>query len=492
MSTKLLQWFKNNGAILLILSGFQMIPILYSIVTGEAMKIINGHLWSFMFTILIGAAFVFIGRKTQMNARKPIGMVTAASALVLIVLSGAMTYVLTVGTSPIDAFFESASGFTTTGMSVFTDIGEMPRSLLLWRSMTQWIGGLFALVFFIMVTFRNEDQLWRGYSTVLNNVKLPRHISNIYKGIVIFAGLFSVFTILQTIILTLSGVPFFDAVTHSMNTISTGGFSNFDEGGLGFLRGDNLLVDYTTVVFMFLGGMSYFFHARYVLGDVQGALKSTTFYNYIKLILMVFVAFMVMTYLGGNLSRDSFFNTLFMSVSAVSTTGYGLKAFDLSNFTSGMVIVLIPIMIIGGSMGSPAGGIKVNRITLVIRMLRSEFNKLIAPKQAVIPVQYDMKIVDRDLLVRISVLITAWLGTLFIGTLILSLVTQLELSDLIVVATSAVGNSGVLPITFEALSEIGVFGKLTLSAMMIAGRVEIIPILLLFNYKIFSKRGGAI
>ncbi len=491
MSTKLLQWFKNNGAILLILSAFHIIPILYSIVTGETMKIINGHLWSFLITILVGSIFYFIGRKAQMNARRPIGMVTAASALVLLVICGAMTYVLTMETSIVDALFESASGFTTTGISIFKQVPEMPRSLLLWRSMTQWMGGLFALVFFIMITFRNEDQLWRGYSTVLNHVKLPRHISNIYKGIVIFVGLFSVFTILQTILLTLSGVPFFEAVTHSMNTISTGGFTNFEEGGLGIFMGENLLVDYITVVFMFLGGMSYFFHARYVLGDIKGALKSTTFYNYLKLIGILFVAFMAMTYLDGQLTRDSFFNTLFMSVSAVSTTGYGLKASDLSIFTNGMVIVLIPIMLIGGSMGSPAGGIKVNRITLVIRTLRSEFNKLIAPKQAVIPVQYDMKIVDKDLLVRISVLITAWLGTLFVGSLILSLSTNLDLSDLFVLATSAIGNSGVMPITSEALSDLSVTGKLTLSAMMIAGRVEIIPILLLFNFKIFSKRGGS-
>ncbi len=491
MSTKLLQWFKNNGTILLILSTFQMFPIIYSIVTGETMRIINGHLWSFLITILIGSIFFFIGRKTQMNARRPIGMVTAASALVLLVICGAMTYVLTIETSIIDALFESASGFTTTGISVFTQVSEMPRSLLLWRSMTQWIGGLFALVFFIMVIFRNEDQLWRGYSTVLNHLKLPRHISNIYKGIVIFVGLFSLFTIVQTIILILSGVPFFDAVTHSMNTISTGGFTNFDEGGLGVLRGENLIIDYTTVVFMFLGGMSYFFHARYILGDVRGALKSTTFYNYIKLIIILFVAYMAMTYLSGELTRDSFFNTLFISVSAVSTTGYGLKALDLSIFTNGMLVVLIPIMLIGGSLGSPAGGIKVNRITLVFRTLRSEFNKLIAPKQAVIPVQYDMKIVDKDLLVRISVLITAWLGTLFVGTLILSLTTNLELSDLFVLATSSIGNSGVMPITSEALSEIGLTGKLTMSAMMIAGRVEIIPILLLFKFKIFSKRGGS-
>lgn len=491
MSTKLLQWFKNNGVILLILSVFQIIPILYSIVNGETMKIINGHLWSFLITILLGSVLFFIGRKTQLNARRPIGMVTAASALVLLVLCGTLTYVLTVGTSPIDALFESASGFTTTGISVFTKVAEMPKSLLLWRSMTQWIGGIFALVFFIMVTFRNEDQLWRGYSTVLNNVKLPRHVSNIYKGIVIFVGIFSVFTIVQTVLLILSGVPFFDAVTHSMNTISTGGFTNSDEGGLGVLRGDSLLVDYTTVVFMFLGGMSYFFHARYILGDVRGALKSTTFYNYIKLIVILFAAYMTMTYLSGNFTRNSFFNTIFMSVSAVSTTGYGLKAGDLSSFTNGMLVVLIPVMLIGGSMGSPAGGIKVNRITLVIRTLRSEFNKLIAPKQAVIPVQYDMKIVEKDLLVRISVLITAWMGTLFIGTLVLSLSTNLDLSDLFVVATSAIGNSGVLPITSEALSEISVTGKLTLSAMMIAGRVEILPILLLFNFKIFSRQGGA-
>lgn len=486
MSTGGQKWSKNTGVFILILAIFQVIPVLYAIVVGESANLIYAHLIGFFVTLAVGVLLLLLGKKALMSAGRPMGFLTAVSIMVLSALLGAVPYVLGLDITVVDAIFESTSGFSTTGLSVLEKVSDVPGSLLLWRAMTQGIGAIFALIYFVRVIYRMEDQYWQGETAFWNKLKLPKHIPNVYKSVLAVIMIFFILLFLQSVILMLSGVPIFYAFTQSISTVSTGGFYFTDGPLFNYQGSDPQWVKYVTLLFMWISGLSYVSHTRTLLGDHK---VNSTLIVYIKATLF---GSLLLFLLNPIRMEVGFFEHVFRATSLISSSGYELKSVDLALFTDSMILVAIVMALIGGTMGSPAGGMKLNRVSVAIRMLRMELKKAVVPNQAVLSINYNGKLIDKDFMMRTMAMIFIWVITAVSGVMILSFTADMTLTEASVMGIGALGNLGMTTMSVAELASMETAGKLVLIMLMMVGRVEIVPFIILLKSRLQVKTGGTL
>ncbi len=279
----------------------------------------------------------------------------------------------------VDSFFESVSGFTTTGITVFSGLNNMPHSILLWRSLIQWMGGLGILTFFLFVTFRSEGGVWHLFTAESHKINSSRPVPNIFKTVKILWLIYSVLTLLEVLILMALGLSFFDAINHSLTTLSTGGFSNYDQS-VGYFNSHGYIyanaIEYTITFFMLLGGMNFLMHFHILKGQFKDVYADTETQRYIGIICITTLLIVVSIIIGsteGFVSIETAFRkTLFQVVSVITTTGFGTEDIGSSFFTSLAKQLFLVLMFIGGCIGSTSGGIKVLRITVLNRLFEEK------------------------------------------------------------------------------------------------------------------------
>lgn len=385
-----------------------------------------------------------------------------------------------------DAFFETISGFTTTGASVLTTLENVPKSILIWRCITQWIGGLgiilFTLAVIPMLNSAGGMQLFNAEVTGITHDKLRPRVSYTAQGL---WGVYAILTIVLIILLSFSGMDWFDAFCYGLSTMSTGGFATANSGIHAL---DSNYVKIVMIIFMFLGGVNFSLLFNMATGKTKGLLKNTALKVFIWSILIgaaIFAIDVIFAGLAEN-AADVILDPLFQSVSLLSSTGIIEPDFKLWGSVS--IVVLIIMMLMGACAGSTAGGAKIDRFVVLFKFLRNEFYKMMHPG-AVTTVTLNGKGTPPPVVMKTLAFLFIYIIIIIIGGVALSLM-GLDLSDGFFCALQAISNTG---LGSEATGVNGDYSlvpdaaKWLLSFIMLVGRLEIFTVLLVFIPSFWKK-----
>ncbi len=377
-----------------------------------------------------------------------------------------------------DAMFETVSGLTTTGASVLNDIESIPKGILFWRSMTQWIGGMGIIVLTVAIfplLGIGGIELFVAESPGPTSDKIHPRIKETAKRLwMIYVAL----TAVLTVILSFAGMTFYDAINHAMTTMSTGGFSTKNDSIAHF---NSPLIQYPIIFFMFLAGTNFTIIYFSLKGKFKKVWQSDEFRAYLTVvvILVLLVSYAVYN-LGGTAFEQSFRNSAFQVVSVITTTGFVTA--DYTAWTPGLTMFFFILMFVGASAGSTSGGIKVVRHLVFFKNSLLEFKRLLHPR-AIIRIKIDRQIVAPRILTHILVFLLIYLILFVIGSIIVTMMGMDFISAVGAVATS-LGNVGpgigsVGPL--DNFAEIPLSAKWFLCFLMLLGRLELFTILILFT-----------
>jgi trk system potassium uptake protein TrkH len=453
------------GSILKYLALVYLIPLGVALYCGEDWRI---FLYSLLLTLAIGLSLEF-GLKTTKEIERADGFTIVSFVWLFVPLLGAAPYMF-LGLNFLDAFFEAMSGFTTTGATVLGVVEELPRSALLWRSLTQWLGGMGVIALFIAILPRlgvGGSQLFeREFPGPMPERLRPRIKTTARLLWTIYVGL----TAAELICLFfLAKLPLFDSICVSLCTIPTGGFTP-TTGSIGAYA--NPLAEYIIVVFMLLAGINFVIHYQVLRRNFK-IIKDEEFRLYL---IFLASAVLLLTFSQG---FGSFREGLFQAVSIMTTTGFTTSDFSLWN--SGGQMVLLALMFIGGCGGSTTGGVKVLRILTLLKHSRVMMTKAISPK-AMIPVKYNRKPLPEGIIRDIISFLFLYLLVVVVASIILSFL-GLSLETSISAVAATLGNVGPgLGGVGPALGYAGLCGpaKFILILCMWLGRLELFTVLMMF------------
>jgi len=433
--------------------------------------------------VVVGLALwrVF-GRQPITNARAmlvcSIGWMTAAFV-------SALPYHFGMGCGYLDALFESTAGFTTTGFTLFHGFDGIPRSMLFWRCFTQWLGGLGILTFFLAVSSQAPGaHMLLGAES--HKISSSRPVPGMANTLRVFWVIYGGITILAVTVFLLGGMGVFDAVNHGLTTASTGGFSTKEEGIAWFTQARGMnpwVIQYGLVLCMVLGGTNFLVLFKVLSGSVRSlwnTLEARLWWG----LLLGFTAVVVLEKLArgvhGSL-EEAFRQSLFTVVSLMTSTGFIIT--ELSSPLFGPVArhCFILMLIVGGCVGSTSGGLKVLRLGILLKSAGQEVRRLFNPIRAVSGVRVDGKLVPRAEVHRASAIFFLWMLFLGLGSIASASFTGIESGESMSVTASTMGNMGPSFIPMGEMSFFPAPAKLICILGMMAGRLEILPLLMLFR-----------
>jgi trk system potassium uptake protein TrkH len=459
------------GWLLVGLAGLECVPIAAALISGEPSL---AYLESAATALVFGLPVALSARSSNRRMRIRDGFLVVSGAWVLASVFGSLPYILSGTLSPADALFESVAGFTTTGSTVLTDIESTSRALLLWRSLTQWVGGMGIIVFAVAVLPLlgiGGMQLFKAEVPGPITDKLTPRVSDTARRLwLVYVG----FTALAFAALWIAGMPAFDAVNHALTVLATGGFSTRSASVGAF----GPAVQWVIVFFMMVAGVNFVLHYRVVTGRPRALLGNTEF-RFFLLIVAVMIAAVAWILPGAEGSGEVLRAAAFQVVSLITTTGYGTADYEL--WPQLAQLLVFPLLMLGGMAGSTAGGIKSLRFLLGLRALRATVARIIHP-HLLRTVRYNDRPVSDDVVSGIGVFFVAYLLIAFIAAVVVGSAGY-DVVTCLSAAFTAVGNVG------PGLGAIGPtdhfahfpgYVKMVLAVAMIAGRLEIFTVLVLF------------
>jgi trk system potassium uptake protein TrkH len=424
------------------------------------------------------AVYLLMGRREKNTVNKREGFVIVTMTWVLISLFGTLPYLLS-GTIPsfTNAFFETISGFTTTGASILTDIESLPNSILFWRSMTHWIGGMGIIVLTVAILpFLGIGgmQLYSAEMPGVTKDKLHPRITETAKRL---WGIYVLFTLIETALLMFGGMDLFDGLCHSFGTMATGGFSTRNNS----IEGFSPYIQYVIIFFMLMAGTNFTLHYLLLQGKVKGMFRNDEFKTYLFTILGFSLILGILIVSQSSLGTEKGIrDVLFQVVSITTTTGYVTS--DYLSWPGHTWFLIFLLMFVGGMAGSTGGGIKVTRHVLMFKNARQELKRTIHP-QAIIPVRLNKKVVPQEIIFKVMAFFQIYVLTLVAGTIAM-IFLGLDFQTAIGASVATVGNigpglGGVGPV--ENYAFIPSFGKWVLSFLMLLGRLELFTVLILLS-----------
>ncbi len=484
--------FHNLGKLMILEAIFFIIPLIYALFLKDSLSA-KSFLISLLITIITGALLQHFFKNKTIYFTESL-LLCGISWLFLSFFAG-MPFHFAGGISFLDSYFEAVSGLTTTGITIFTNIEKLPKSIILWRSMIQWFGGLGILTLFLAITFKSNNAYFRLFAAESHKIDSSRPTPSIFKTVLILWGIYGAFTITEAIILKTLGMSLFDSINHSLTTLSTGGFSPYDASiGYYALSGHPhyKAIEYTITFFMFLGGVNFLLHYKFITGKIKDVFKNIEFKVFIFIVLSSTFLILLNHYtLNGSFSFESFEedfrHTIFTVVSIATTTGFGTVDINSPFFPAMAKQIILILMLIGGSVGSTAGGFKVLRITVLFKLFKTEIKRLRLPKKAISEVVIEKRIFPVSEIKRITGLFFGWLLLIFIGGMITALFSDLNSWQSFSGMFSAVGNIGPFYFSVEKMASLSPLIKLTYIFGMLAGRLEILPIILIFSIKAWKN-----
>ncbi len=435
---------------------------------------------SSILTALTGFILWFIFRNCSKTVGKREGYMIVSFGWILFSFFGAIPFVITRAIPTYtDAFFETISGFTTTGASILNDIESLSHGLLFWRSMTQWLGGMGIIVLSLVVLpilGIGGMQLFIAEVPGPTPDKLHPRIKETAKRL---WAVYLIITLLEVGLLLIGKMPLFDAVCHSFTTLATGGYST-KQASIAFYASP--YIQYVIIFFMMVAGINFSLSYFAINMKFKRIWKNEEFRSYLLFIgIFTFLITLIMMFsFRGEKIERLFRDSLFQVVSIITTTGFATA--DYLTWRSSAVVLLLVLMFFGGSAGSTGGSIKIIRIVLMLKNGYQELKKLIHPN-AIVPVRIDKEAVHPETITNVLAFISVYILITVIGTIVVALLGyDIETSMGAVAAT--LGNIG------PGIGEVGPmfnyahfndFGKWFLSFLMLIGRLELFTVLVLLT-----------
>jgi trk system potassium uptake protein TrkH len=464
----------NLGKIILIIGIAMLAPVVCAIVYGES-ELVPLAISAGITLISGGLLVYFFDTEKEMFYREGFAIVTLGWVAASLV--GTLPFILT-GTvhSFADALFETVSGFTTTGATILSDVEAVSYAVLFWRSLTHWLGGMGIMVLFIAIiaTLGNRaNQIFRAELPGPAKEKVSPRVSSTAK---ILWVTYVVMSVILAVILILQGMPVFDSLCHTFGTMATGGFST-KNASIGYY---SPAIQWTITIFMALAGTSFALHfLAFKRRSLKLYWRDSEFKLYIGILgaasLLIVVS---LCGAGVKLGEETIRTAVFQVVSICTTTGYGTVDFDQWPALARQVI--FALMLVGGCAGSTAGGIKVGRHLIMARQTGIELKRMLHPR-AVLPLKINQKVVAPELLVNVLQFLFLYIGIIIIGSLVMCAM-GLDLVSSLTSVMTCLGNIGPGMNLLGPTSNFGFLpaaSKYLLSFMMLLGRLEIFPVLIL-------------
>jgi len=473
--------FFTLGLLQVILGFAMIIPVVAQLIYQE---FDSSFISSGIITVVFGVLFFLSNLDHDKKLNLPQAFLLTALSWLSIAIFGSLPFIFSnLNLSITDSFFESMSGITTTGSTIIQDLEIAPKSILLWRAILQWLGGIGIIVMAItLMPIMNVGgmQLFKISSNDTAEKILPKSKQISIRLIIIY----SILTFICAFFYKLFGMNFFDSLTHSMTTIATGGFSNYNQS-IGYF--DSFLIEITSMIFIILGSIPFIAYIKFLNGDKKIFFSDTQVVAFLKVTFFSIIALSIYLFFSKGFQNESLRSVSFNVISILTGTGYVTKNFDQwGNFP---LIFFLILMFIGGCAGSTACGIKIFRVQLLYRFLLNQLKKIIYPR-GVFVIKYDKNIIDDKFMSSVISFIFLYIIIFFSLTAILSL-TGLDFVTSISGAATSISNVG--PGLGDTIGPNGNFSSLEnsskwiLSLGMILGRLELFAILVLFIPSFWRK-----
>ena len=435
--------------------------------------------FSALITVLTGFILTFSTRRYKgqpINHRE--GVITICLSWLMLSVFGGLPFLLSKSVPNFtDAFFEALSGFTTTGSTILTNIETVPKDILLWRSLTQWMGGLAIIVFAVVLIPYLSVGGMQLFMTEMNGINYDKlHPRTMHTAKRLWA-LYVFFTLLEAVLLHLGDMDWFDAVCHSLTTISSGGFSTRASSIAGYSDYSQIIV----MIFMTLSGCNFTLLLITLVRNPKALFNNEEFQHFVLLILGVSAAITLVLVFMVNMSVGSALRSSFFSViSCLTTTGFFVTDYTL--WPSGLWVVLLLLVFIGACSGSTAGGIKIIRHLIFTKNAYLELRRVLHPN-AIIPVKINKKALSRSVVFKTMTFVFVYFIILIIGMVVL-LTLGVDFDTSIGATLATLSNCGL------GIGSVGPFGtyaflpqaaKWVLAILMLLGRVELFTLISIFS-----------
>ena len=430
---------------------------------------------------VLAVIFLLTGRKKPENTMLygKDGLLIVSSAWILWSLFGALPFFLS-GSIPnyMDAFFETVSGFTTTGSTILKDVEVLPQCMTFWRSLTHWVGGMGVLVFVMVLTNLDKQSSIHLMRAEVPGPEKDKLVPKSRTTAQILYGMYFILTAIQVVLLLLGGMNLFDSLIHAFGTAGTGGFSNYADSVGHF---NSAYLDGVISVFMILFGINFNLYFFLAVREFKLVFKNEELRAYLLIISGAVVMIMINIYPIYGSMTEAFRYSAFQVASIITTTGYATADYMLwPEFSR---CVLVALMIIGGCASSTGGGIKVSRLLISLKSIYKEIKQMLHPKSVNV-VKLNKKKLGEDTIRNVYVYLLAYITLAIVSVLIVSL-DNFDFETTVGSVITALGNVGPgLGMTgpVGSFADYSLLAKFVFCLDMLAGRLEIFPFLMLFSY----------
>lgn len=478
--------FRLLGQLSVAFTGILVIPLLAALI--EDFEHVMLFVWSILCSGIL--AFIFLsvgGSRTNQRLRTREAVAVVGCGWLLVCLLGALPYLWGGILDPVTAIFESVSGFTTTGVTTARSFEEFPKSILVWRCLTHWCGGIGVIMLFIIIM----PQVNGGTGTMFN-AEMPggfaeRTLPRIRKSAAMICGVYFIMTCIELFLLLLGSVPVYQAINLALATMATGGFSYYHADLVSF---HSVYVEIVAIIFMLIASMNFSLYYRAFQGDWKFIRDESEYKYYLGVLALASVCLTANLY-SSNYNNYSFGQCLrygiFHAVSIGSTTGFA--ADDFNNWPSFSRYVLFMLMFIGGCSGSTAGGIKISRMVVLAKAAWSELLRILHPN-IIYSIKFGHRIVEPQRVGNITRFFFLYIIVFLILTLAISL-TGMGIMDsmgLIAACLSSVGPAFGIVGPTSTYADLSIYGRIVTIIAMILGRLEIFTLLIIARPSFWSQK----
>jgi trk system potassium uptake protein len=471
---------------ILIIDAFLMLPALLIAFFNREQALLS-FVITFILTLGIGlllSKVLFKQEIKSINIKS--GLSIVALGWIAVSLLGALPFYLSGSVSTfVDAVFETVSGFTTTGASIIPNVEILDRSILFWRSFTHWIGGMGILVFTLALLPAygiSNFQIFKAEAPGPTHGKLEPHIKNTARTLYIT---YIVLTLLEIIFLVIGGVSLYDSALLTFGTVGTGGFAPYNDSIAGFSTYVQMVISF----FMVLAGINFTLYILLVKGKIKDVFADSEFKMYLRIIAIAIVLIavnLVLVHYDSDNVAHAIRDTIFQVSSIITTTGYATV--DFQTWPAFSKFILLGLMFVGGSSGSTAGGIKVIRLLISLKLIKREISKIFHPN-AFVPIKLGKKIVPNEVVARVNSFIALHLIVFVVGTLLISLdnVDMITALSSVAATINNIGPGLELVGPTSNYANFSQFSKIIFSFIMLLGRLELFTIVALIVPQSWSK-----
>ena len=477
--------FRVLGWLLMIEALFMLMPMGVALLYGEEWTTVAFFITASI-TFIVGACMTFGIKPASSSMRKREGMILTASIWVIFSLFGMLPFIIT-GTlsNPVDAFFETMAGFTTTGSSAIPDLESLPHGLLFWRALMQWIGGmgiiLFTLAVLPMLNYKGGIALFNAEVTGITHERLRPRVSQSAKGLWM---LYILLTVALTLMLV-QPMGWFDAVCHALTTMSTGGLSTKNEG---INYWNSHYVYLVIACFMFLGGINFTLLFHLLSGKWRRIVKSDTLKWYCAVTVISILLIVTRMWYQGlcDSAQDRWVLATFDTIAAITSTGY--TSVDYETKGQFITFILLVLMFFGGMAGSTSGGAKIDRLIVMLKNMKNEFYRVLHAN-SVTTIRIDNRPIPHAVVAKVLAFLSVYLIVTLVVAVMLTFM-GVPIFDAIYTSVSAISNQG---LGYGVTAPSGAFGllpnagKLLLALEMMVGRLEVFTVLAIFTRTFWLK-----